>query len=98
VSDAARIDLLARRQARLEAASAPRVFEFGDVSFEGPSELPLAFIEYIRLGRFVEAIGVLFGDRAEEFIFIVQPTVADLREIADTYGSDLGSSSPSIGS
>lgn len=98
MSDAARVDLLARRQARLEAASATRLFEFGDVTFEGPSELPLAFVEYIRLGRFVDAIRVLFGDRADEFIATVNPTVADMREIADTYGSDLGSSSPSIGS
>lgn len=98
MSDAARVDLLARRQARIEGGNVSRLFEFGDATFEGPTELPLAFVEYIRLGRFVDAIRVLFGDRADEFIATVQPTVADMREIADTYGSDLGSSSPSIGS
>lgn len=98
MTDAARVDLLARRQARLEANGAPRLFEFGDDTFEGPAELPLEFIELVRQGRFVDALRVIFGERGDEFVRVVHPTIDDMKVIAEVYGSDLASSSASIGS
>lgn len=91
------VDLLARRQARLEANGAARRFEWGDEVFEGPPELPLAFVELLRTGEFVQALRTIFGDSTDAFMATVKPTAGDLMTIAQVYGASLPSSSASTG-
>jgi hypothetical protein len=44
-----------------------------------------------------EACRHLFGDRADEFMRLVQPSIEDLGELAEFYGRTLGESSASTG-
>lgn len=92
MSDAPRVDLLARRAARLEANGTPHVFIVGAMEYEGPPELPLTFVDLLREARFTDALRTLFGDRTTEFVRLAEPTMGDLMEIAREYGASLPSS------
>lgn len=67
------------------------------MEFEGPPEMPLAFVDLIRVGQFTEAVRTIFGDQTDVFMNTVQPTLGDLMVIAEEYGASLPSSLTSAG-
>lgn len=92
MSEPARVDLLARRAARIEANGDAHIFIVGAMEYTGPPELPLNFVDLLREARFTDALRTLFGDRTDEFMRLAQPTFGDLMEIAREYGASLPSS------
>ncbi len=71
---------------------------WGEAVFEGPPELPLEFVELLRVGRFVDALRTVFGERTDEFVALVHPSIGELMAVAETYGASLPSSLASTGS
>jgi hypothetical protein len=92
-----RVDLTARRAARLEQAGEPPVVVVDGVEFVLPVELPLAFVEAFQDQKIIPALRELLGDRAEEFLRAARPSVQDLEEIASLYGTNVGEASASTG-
>jgi hypothetical protein len=91
------LDLKARRAARLEKAGPAPTVTWDDVTFTLPRELPLLFVDAFAANKPGEACRYLFGDRADEFMRLVQPSIEDLGELAEFYGRTLGESSASTG-
>jgi hypothetical protein len=90
-----RVDLTARRAARLEQAGEAPVVVVDGVEFALPVELPLAFVEALQDQKIIPALRELLGDRAEEFLRVARPSVQDIEEIAKLYGTDMGEASAS---
>lgn len=86
MSDEARVDLSALRQARHEANGVRRVFVLDDHEYEGPSELPLAFAEYLLQGNVRAASRCLFGIEGGDLFMNSGATVNDLIAIERAYG------------
>jgi hypothetical protein len=89
------VDLKARRAARAEAAGEPPSVEFDDYKWELPLELPLSFIEALSRNELTSACRELFGDKGDEFLAVVRPTLEDMAELAKLYGRSLGEASAS---
>lgn len=91
------LDLDARRAARAEKAGPAPEVTAGGRTFVLPRELPLAFVDAFAENKPGEACRLLFGDQADEFMRLFQPTIEDLGEIATIYGRTMGESSASTG-
>ncbi len=88
------LDLDRARAARSERRDADRpVVRFYGRDFALPAEVPFDFAVHHRDGDLRAALGVLFGDQAEEF-FALRPSLEDLAELAEGVSRIYGMSSP----
>jgi hypothetical protein len=94
----AHLDLDARRAARAEKAGPAHTIRCNGTTFDLPTELPLVFVEHLNEGRLLAAVRALVGERADEFVSVVNPSLGDLADISELYGKSLGESSASTGS
>jgi hypothetical protein len=86
------VDLKARRAARHEAKGEAPTVDYEGTTFTLPVELPLTFVEALQANQLATACRELFGERGDEFISLVKPSIEDLGEIATLYGQGLGES------
>ena len=94
------LDLNARRAARREAGREHLKVNLGDDEFLLPPELPIDIAEPMKkladgdLTCLIDIVETLFGDDTDRFMKY-RPSIDDLEQIIEAYGTILGESSAS---
>lgn len=93
------LDLNAKRAARAAQFGEPMSFQVGEDHFTLVPELPLAAIEMATASNIAGAMKVLLADPLDWDRFMgTEPTINDVMDIVEFYGTSVGESSASSGS
>jgi hypothetical protein len=93
------LDLNAKRAARAAQFGEPMSFQVNDNNFVLVPELPLAAIEMATASNIAGAMKVLLADPDDwERFMQTEPTINDVMDIVEFYGTSVGESSASSGS